>query len=110
MLWACAQVVSSLLAGAAVGSLAGSGLADQFGRRTTLLIDAVPMFLGAVLCATATSLNTLITGRLIAGIGIGLSSALVPLYISEVRTADDGGVWIALAPAGYTPSVTRAWS
>ena len=36
-----AQVVSSLLAGAAVGSLGGSGLADSFGRRTTLLLDAV---------------------------------------------------------------------
>jgi len=43
-------VVSSLLAGAAVGSLGGSGLADSFGRRTTLL-------LGALLSATATGLQ-----------------------------------------------------
>lgn len=27
----------------------------------------------------------MIAGRFLAGIGIGLSSALVPLYISEVR-------------------------
>jgi len=52
-----AQVVSSLLAGAAVGSLGGSGLADSFGRRTTLLLDAVPMAVGALLSATATGLQ-----------------------------------------------------
>ncbi|KAK9825443.1 hypothetical protein WJX81_000012 [Elliptochloris bilobata] len=77
-------VVSSLLAGAAVGSLGGSGLADTFGRRTTLLLDALPMAAGALLSATATGLQAMIAGRFLAGIGIGLSSALVPLYISEV--------------------------
>ena len=51
------QVVSSLLAGAAVGSLGGSGLADSFGRRTTLLLDALPMAAGAVLSATASGLQ-----------------------------------------------------
>jgi predicted MFS family arabinose efflux permease len=34
--------------------------------------------------ATAQDVRTMIVGRLLAGIGIGISSALVPLYISEV--------------------------
>jgi hypothetical protein len=34
--------------------------------------------------ATAQDVRTMIIGRLLAGIGIGISSALVPLYISEV--------------------------
>lgn len=34
--------------------------------------------------ATAQSVQTMIVGRLLAGIGIGISSAIVPLYISEV--------------------------
>lgn len=37
-----------------------------------------------MISATAQSVQTMITGRLIAGIGIGISSAIVPLYISEV--------------------------
>lgn len=78
------QVVSSLLAGAAVGSLGGSGLADSLGRKTTLLLDAIPLLGGALLAATASSLTGIIAGRVLAGIGIGLASALVPLYISEV--------------------------
>jgi MFS family permease len=79
------QVVSSLLAGAAVGSLGGSGLADSLGRKTTLLLDAAPLLAGAVLAATAGSLSALVLGRVLSGVGIGLASALVPLYISEVR-------------------------
>jgi sugar porter (SP) family MFS transporter len=77
-------VVSSLLAGAAIGSLAGSGLADSFGRKKALLLDVIPTLAGSLLCAWATSLTTILAGRLLAGLGIGLSSALVPLYISEI--------------------------
>lgn len=38
--------------------------------------------------ATAQSVQTMIIGRLLAGIGIGISSAIVPLYISEVLFYD----------------------
>lgn len=78
------QVVSTLLAGAAVGSLAGTGLADRLGRRRTLLLDCLPMAAGAVITAVATSFEEMLFGRLLAGLSIGLSSALVPLYITEV--------------------------
>lgn len=81
------QVVSSLLAGAAVGSLAGSGLADSLGRRRAFLLDAVPMLAGPLISASATGLVAMLAGRLLTGVGIGLSSALVPLYISEVGGA-----------------------
>lgn len=86
------QVVSSTLAGAAVGSLGGSGLADSLGRRTSFFLDAAPLLAGALLCATAGSFNTMIAGRFLAGIGIGFSSALVPLYISEASTSRKAGM------------------
>lgn len=78
------QVVSSVLAGAAVGSVAGSGLADSLGRKKAFLLDALPMVAGALVCTSAQGLAGMIAGRLLTGVGIGLSSALVPLYISEV--------------------------
>lgn len=77
-------VVSSLLAGAAIGSLGGSGLADSLGRKRALLFDSVPTLAGCLLCAWATSLPTIVAGRVLTGLGIGMSSALVPLYISEI--------------------------
>ena len=90
-----AQVVSSLLAGAAAGSLAGSGLADSLGRKTALLLDAVPLLVGALISATASSLTAMVTGRIICGLGIGLASALVPLYISEVSSRPYVQTWDA---------------
>ena len=80
----CLQVVSITLAGAAVGSLSGTILADAFGRVRAFLIDCIPLLAGAFFCATASTYNTMLLGRTLCGLGIGLSSALVPLYISEV--------------------------
>jgi len=77
-------VVSSSLAGAAVGSLGGAGLADALGRRKAFFLDCIPLFLGALICSMSTGLVSMVLGRTIIGLGIGLSSALVPLYISEV--------------------------
>lgn len=42
-------IVSSLLAGATVGSFTGGSLADKFGRTRTFQLDAVPLAAGAFL-------------------------------------------------------------
>ncbi|OVA12997.1 Sugar/inositol transporter [Macleaya cordata] len=84
-------VVSTSLAGATLGSFTGGSLADKFGRTRTFQLDAIPLAVGAFLCATAQSVQTMIIGRLLAGIGIGISSALVPLYISEISPTEIRG-------------------
>jgi sugar porter (SP) family MFS transporter len=85
-------VVSTSLAGAAAGALGGAGLADAAGRRRALLAAAAPLLAGAALCAGARSLAALLAGRAAVGVGIGLSSALVPLYISEIAPTRLRGV------------------
>ncbi|KAG6500792.1 hypothetical protein ZIOFF_040647 [Zingiber officinale] len=77
-------VVSITLAGATIGSFTGGALADKFGRTRSFQLDAIPLAIGAFLSAIAQDVRTMIIGRLLAGIGIGISSAIVPLYISEV--------------------------
>jgi sugar porter (SP) family MFS transporter len=84
-------VVSSLLVGATAGSLGGSALADAAGRRGGLVATALPLAVGALLCARASSLASLLAGRVVSGAGIGLASALVPLYVSEVSPASSRG-------------------
>ena len=78
------QMVSMVLAGATIGSTSGSGLADGLGRRKSFLLSAIPLILGSILCATAGSANALLAGRFLCGMGIGLTSAVTPVYISEV--------------------------
>src|SRR5580700_1036813 len=88
-------VVSVVLIGAAVGALSGGKLADAFGRRYMLIVTALIFIAGAIVCATADSVGTLIAGRVVVGLGIGLSSSTVPVYISEVSPAGARG-WRSL--------------
>lgn len=84
-------IVSTVLAGAFVGSFTGGSLADKFGRTKTFILDAIPLAVGAFLCTTAQSVQAMIIGRLLTGIGIGISSAIVPLYISEISPTEIRG-------------------
>lgn len=84
-------VVSTTLAGATVGSFTGGALADKFGRKKTFQLDAIPLIVGAFLSATAQNVQAMIIGRLLVGVGIGISSSLVPLYVSEISPTEIRG-------------------
>ncbi|KAG6558001.1 hypothetical protein Mapa_000180 [Marchantia paleacea] len=84
-------VVSITLAGATVGSFTGGTLADKFGRTRTFQLDSVPLIAGALLSATATGIQAMLAGRFLVGLGIGISSAVVPLYIAEIAPTDIRG-------------------
>src|ERR1700689_4909626 len=102
-------VVSVVLVGAAVGSLGGGNLADHIGRKTNLLITSIIFILGAIICAAAGSEITLIVGRTIVGLGIGLASSTVPLYISEVSPAKARGWQVSLFQLAITIGILAAY-
>jgi MFS transporter, SP family, galactose:H+ symporter len=102
-------MVAAGLAGAAAGALVGGRLADQFGRRTLLIFTALIFAVGAVLCATAISTAMLFCGRVIVGLGIGLSSGTVPVYISEVSPPDARGWTVSLFQLSITVGILLAY-
>ncbi|KAJ4730097.1 Plastidic glucose transporter like [Melia azedarach] len=77
-------VVSIFIAGAFVGSISSGSLVDKLGCRRTFQIDTIPLILGAFISAQAHSLNEMLWGRFLVGLGIGVNTVLVPIYISEV--------------------------
>ena len=85
-------VVSSMLFGAAVGSFTAGGFADKRGRKASLAIAGVVLAVGSALCAMAMSLNGMLLGRLLVGLGVGLVSILVPMYVSEVSPPAHRGI------------------
>jgi len=76
-------IVSILSAGTFFGALASPFMSDRIGRRPALLVSTWVFNLGVVLQTIATAIPTFLAGRFFAGFGVGLISAIVPLYQSE---------------------------
>jgi SP family arabinose:H+ symporter-like MFS transporter len=76
--------MASALYGTVVGSLLGGWPADRFGRKATLLWIGVLYFVGAVGSALANNVGMFIAARVIGGLGIGISTVVAPMYISEI--------------------------
>lgn len=102
-------VVGMVLVGAAISALTGGKLADRFGRRRMLIVTSVIFSAGAIVCALAPSFEILLTGRVIVGLGIGLSSTTVPVYISEVSPAKARGWQVSLFQLAITVGILGAY-
>jgi sugar porter (SP) family MFS transporter len=89
-------IVSFLLVGAMVGALSGGPLSDRIGRRPTTLLAAIIFGVGAVAVAFAPSVAFIILGRFLLGLGVGLASMIVPLYIAEIAPASRRGALVSL--------------
>lgn len=76
-------VVSILSAGTFVGALLGAPLADFFGRRWGLQSALLIFCVGVILQMVSTALPLFIVGRVIAGLGVGIVSTIVPMFQSE---------------------------
>ncbi|KAL3442396.1 general substrate transporter [Aspergillus insuetus] len=76
-------IVSILSAGTFFGALGAAPMGDIIGRRWGLIASNGVFVLGVILQTIATSIPPFLAGRFFAGLGVGLISALVPLYQSE---------------------------
>src|SRR5262245_12512101 len=76
--------VASVLLGCAVGAFVAGTIADRYGRRPTMLVNAGLFLLSAIATGLAGSATVFIAARLVGGLAIGAASVLAPMYISEV--------------------------
>ena len=88
-LWGLSAGMHGLALGAALygtvlGSLLGGWPTDRFGRKPTLQFIGVLYVLSAFGCAFADGVGVFIIARFIGGLGIGISTVVAPLYISEI--------------------------
>lgn len=83
--------MASALYGTVVGSLIGGWPADRFGRKTTLLWIGVLYLLGAAGSALASNVWVFIAARFVGGLGIGISTVVAPMYISEIAPPKQRG-------------------
>lgn len=76
-------IVSILSAGTFIGALLAAPMGDWTGRRLGLILSTAVFTFGVILQTAATDQPLFIAGRFFAGLGVGLISALIPLYQSE---------------------------
>jgi len=89
-------VVSSLMLGAAAGSLLAIPLSHHRGRRGAMLYAGLLFLLGTALCSLATSIPVMIAGRVCLGLGVGFASFSAPLYIAEITEKSRRGKMISM--------------
>ncbi|TBL76209.1 MFS transporter [Obesumbacterium proteus] len=88
--------MSSALAGCVFGALISGWCADRFGRKLPLIISAILFSASAWGTAVATHFDWFVFYRIVGGVGIGLASALSPMYIAEVSPAEKRGKFVAI--------------
>ncbi|WP_323705753.1 sugar porter family MFS transporter [Mammaliicoccus sciuri] len=84
-------VVSSMLVGAIFGSGFSGPLSDKLGRRKLVFVIAIVFIVGALILSLAQSMVILVIGRFIIGLAVGGSTAIVPVYLSEMAPTDTRG-------------------
>ncbi|XP_076853854.1 solute carrier family 2, facilitated glucose transporter member 8 [Brachyhypopomus gauderio] len=70
--------------GAGLGGLLGGWVVERMGRKLTLMFCAMPFIFGFTIMIAAQSHWTLYVGRILTGVASGVTSLVVPLYISEM--------------------------
>ena len=90
-----AMIMSPALWGTVIGALAGGLFCEYFGRKKTLMTVGILYLLSALGSALANTPEFFAIMRLIGGFGVGLSSIVVPAYISEISPAHQRGRLVA---------------
>lgn len=88
--------MGSALIGCLVGALGSGYLTDRFGRKRPLITSATLFTIAAIGTGAFNSFTMFITFRLVGGLGIGLASAVSPMYIAEISPASTRGRLVSI--------------
>jgi len=103
-------IVGMLSIGTLFGALIGASLADRLGRKKAIMIDCTVLIIGIVIQATSfTAWYQFMIGRIIAGLGVGALSAVVPLYQSEIAPKEIRGTLVCTYQLMITAGILVAY-
>ncbi|KAJ7591042.1 general substrate transporter [Mycena floridula] len=89
-------IVASMPAGSLVGALLTTWLSDKLGRKKTIMLGGAIWVIGSILQCASVNRGMLVVGRIVSGISVGISSAIIPIYQSEVAAPHIRGRLVSL--------------
>jgi sugar porter (SP) family MFS transporter len=84
-------MVAILEVGALISSVAVGRIGDVLGRRRTIFYGAVVFVIGGAFQTFANGMAMMLLGRIVAGLGVGALSTIVPVYQSEISPPHNRG-------------------
>jgi len=120
-------IVSSALLGTLAGCVISGTITDRIGRKKSLIVAAsslgvsaiasmlIPQFLGNpdqalwLTSNTGFAFNMLIIARVIGGIGVGITSVVAPVYISELSLPENRGKIVSIYQLSITLGILLAF-
>uniref|UniRef100_A0A8C5IF83 Solute carrier family 2, facilitated glucose transporter member 10 n=1 Tax=Junco hyemalis TaxID=40217 RepID=A0A8C5IF83_JUNHY len=103
-------LVSAVLIGALLASLAGGIVIDRHGRRRAILVSNLVLLVGSLILTLARSLTVLVIGRVTVGFAISVSSMACCIYVSEMVAAHQRGLLVSLYEAGITVGILLSYA
>ncbi|PGH17061.1 hypothetical protein AJ80_04934, partial [Polytolypa hystricis UAMH7299] len=94
--WQKSLIVSILSVGTFFGALIAGSIAEWMGRRPAIMLACLIFTIGVVLQVIATGVGLLVGGRVVAGLGVGIVSVVVILYVSEIAPKKVRGALVAI--------------
>ena len=88
--------MTTALVGCLVGAMVAGAAADRWGRKPLLMVAAVLFTVSAIATGLFNDFTLFNIARFIGGVGIGVASALSPMYIAEVSPANIRGRMVSL--------------
>ena len=88
--------MSTALVGCLVGAMVAGALADRYGRKPLLITAAVLFTVSAIATGAFSDFTLFNIARFIGGVGIGVASALSPMYIAEISPSEVRGRLVSL--------------
>lgn len=88
--------MTTALIGCLAGATVAGAAADKYGRKPLLMVSALLFTISAIATGLFNDFTLFNIARFIGGVGIGVASALAPMYIAEVSPADIRGRMVSL--------------
>ncbi|KAH7130608.1 general substrate transporter [Dendryphion nanum] len=87
---------SALAAGSVLGSIIAGPISDKWGRKNSLFFACIWWLVGTAVQVATNGRASLIAGRALNGVTVGITSSQVPVYLAEISKHDQRGAIIII--------------